>query len=479
MARRHSSDRGAQVPGRVRRRTKLKGAPGDLSGAAATDDAAEPPLTVPTRRLERPSELGVVSIQPSPSGPQTVPSVDDGHGFLPRNGPFADWCGWVVVGVLALTPLLAWLGCLGFAPLVAVAGLMTLPAMRWPQLTQNTFLSLGLLLTWICVSALWSPYFPPHPWSAEAPKLFVLFLTGTALLGAVTRSSLRPSRVAETLLIYGMLLLAVVLFFEGLTQASLYSALRAALGTKVRPDLAAKDVAQGLYVLILLGPAAAVSAHRRTGKLWPAWLMAAGLVVPGIAWSYDAPLLALMVAGLSGLAAYRFPRAAPMALAGLAGVFFLGAPWVIQAARTYGLYDYVFARVEPSWSERMGYWRVAATATKAHPFRGWGLDASRMFSPGIHLHPHDSAIQVWLELGLPGALLAALVFGALFWRLRRPWPDTDAAVAVATTTGYLTIGAVSFGVWQEWWVALGVVAAMACLLVSQRQAWAMKIESAL
>ncbi len=30
------------------------------------------------------------------------------------------------------------------------------------------------------------------------------------------------------------------------------------------------------------------------------------------------------------------------------------------------------------------------------PLQGWGLDASRMFGPGIVLHPHDAALQVWL-----------------------------------------------------------------------------------
>jgi hypothetical protein len=32
------------------------------------------------------------------------------------------------------------------------------------------------------------------------------------------------------------------------------------------------------------------------------------------------------------------------------------------------------------------------------------------------------------------------------------------AVAAATAVTYLTIGALSFGVWQEWWLALGALA---------------------
>ena len=31
---------------------------------------------------------------------------------------------------------------------------------------------------------------------------------------------------------------------------------------------------------------------------------------------------------------------------------------------------------------------------------------------------------------------------------------------------YLVIGALSFGVWQEWWLALGALSAMVCVVLS-------------
>ena len=46
--------------------------------------------------------------------------------------------------------------------------------------------------------------------------------------------------------------------------------------------------------------------------------------------------------------------------------------------------------------------------------------------------------------------------------------DLGRATAVATAVAYLTFASVSFGVWQEWWLALGAFAAAACLAV-QRQ----------
>ena len=52
---------------------------------------------------------------------ETAPGARDGLGV---------WCGWVLTGVAVLTPLFAWLGPLGFAPLLGLAGLLCLPAFR-------------------------------------------------------------------------------------------------------------------------------------------------------------------------------------------------------------------------------------------------------------------------------------------------------------------------------------------------------------
>jgi O-antigen ligase len=98
--------------------------------------------------------------------------------------------------------------------------------------------------------------------------------------------------------------------------------------------------------------------------------------------------------------------------------------------------------------------------TSEHPLRGWGLDASRAFSPGIQLHPHNGPLQVWLELGAVGALIAAAFWWLALSGLARPRANVAAAAATATAAVYLLFGAVNFGLWQEWWLALGALAAV-------------------
>jgi exopolysaccharide production protein ExoQ len=85
----------------------------------------------------------------------------------------------------------------------------------------------------------------------------------------------------------------------------------------------------------------------------------------------------------------------------------------------------------------------AAVAKEIAPERVTLLGAS---------HPHNAFLQLWVELGLTGAALAALLFIFLFRAIRRadprlqPFMLTWVAVVCA-------IALVSHGAWQAWWVA--------------------------
>ena len=170
---------------------------------------------------------------------------------------------------------------------------------------------------------------------------------------------------------------------------------------------------------------------------------------------------ALLAAGL----VLGLPFLGPRLMAGLSAGGFLLAPALAKGAFALGLDDRIAPFLSESWLQRLGYWGKAVDWIWARPLPGWGLDASRAFGPGIRLHPHDAALQVWMELGLIGAVAAAIVWASIFSGLSRPVRTPAAAAATATAVAYLIFGAVSFGVWQEWWLALGALSALACILV--------------
>jgi len=383
----------------------------------------------------------------------------------------------LVVGVCGLTPVLAYLWSLGFAAVVALAGLLAAPLLfrsRRPSLGLAILLALTV---WAVVSALWSVATPAHPDFSRykaveqfiAPKLvFQLALYG-AFVAAAFRLSPRGGSLAALVLAVGMVLLALLFLAEAVLKAPLYQWIRAAAGQATRPDWAMRDVARSGYVLALLfWPAALRFSSRR---LWPVFAaMAAAALVGAYLLNADAPFAALGVSTLVFLAVRFGGRPAVLAMAAAVVVYFLAAPLVVLALDQGQLLHPAPGDIRmQSWAIRLDIWRFATQRILEHPLWGWGLDAARTFGPEIPLHTHNAAIQVWLELGAVGALLTALFWAWVMMRveqleaLDRPM----AAAAAAAASAYLTIGALSFGVWQEWWLALGALVAVVCVALAK------------
>jgi O-antigen ligase len=391
-------------------------------------------------------------------------------GERPVTPRMADWCGWVLAGLFALTPLLAWLGPLGFAPAVAIAGLLTLPVIHVRRDDWAMAVAALVLIAWAVLSTAWSPFKADDLEEQTGLKLFLQAPLYWSVVCAARSASPRTRTLALKILSWGLAGLAAVLTLEALTGAALYQLIKAMIGDydPARWDLARRNVAQGAFVLALLWAPASLAGLRADGPGWLPLIVLLALTALGFTFGADAPMMATALGLAAAVAVIRWPRGAPRTVAIGAGVFFLLAPWLVLAAT--GLLTALRASVGMSWGDRIGYWTFAAERIAADPMRGWGLDASRMFTPGIRLHPHDAALQVWLELGLIGALAAAIVWGLTFARISRERPGLIAAAQMACAVAYFIIGAVSFGVWQEWWLALGALAAAACAAVQRQPA---------
>ncbi len=126
------------------------------------------------------------------------------------------------------------------------------------------------------------------------------------------------------------------------------------------------------------------------------------------------------------------------------------------------------------WREYVGLWWHK-------PFFGYGMEAGNAIArtdyvlglseKQLHLlsfgHPHNAIVQIWFELGLAGALIAAGLLG-LFLQGMRCLDDEALKVATLTTIGVYSVAAVSHGAWQAWWLCLVGLVAFSFLL--QRKA---------
>lgn len=373
----------------------------------------------------------------------------------------ARWCGMVLIGAAAIIPLLGWLWSREFWLAPTLVGLLCLPAVRISDQDRPAAIILFAALIWAAVSTMWSPYHPAKLENSTALKLALqLPLYGSAIL-ATRRADPALSRRALHVLAWGCAFFGVLFITEALTRGAVYKALRAIYGP-MRADLAESKIGHATYLLGVIWPLAACGAPRRF-RPWLGLLMFVGTGAAALAFAADAPVLGLLLAPLIVLVVWRWPSAAPKALAGLAAVLFLAMPLLIWAIRHFFDYAAIQHALPKSDSMRMGYWSHAIDWISDRPLRGWGLDASRMFNPGIRLHPHNNPLQVWLELGGVGAVLAASFWGVVLGGLAQPKPSLARAAGAACAMVYLLFG-VNFGIWQEWWLALGAVVAMLTIM---------------
>jgi O-antigen ligase len=389
--------------------------------------------------------------------------------------PPTPWRGVVLVGAFALWPLVAWGGHLGHAPLVALAGLLTLA--DWSRARATTLLLLlAALLGWAVLSTAWSTAptggFTLESYEALEQRTWLKLVLQTLLylpvvFAAAALSERWTDRVATTLSLAAVGL-AALLLFEAASGARLYLGMREAIGDPYRPDLGMRNVSLGLYPLaVFVWPVLAIlsAADRRRLLLIP---IVCCLVAPPLfgAWS---PLFAFLV----GAGVFCLVRAAPVRPPRLLGYAAAAAivltPLAVRLADESGLSAELAPRIGLSWAERLRIWTFTADQISTAPFFGQGLDASRLFGAAVPLHPHNAGLQIWLELGAVGAALAALLWVALFQAAGRVGREDRGATAAAcaAAAAYFTIGGLSFGVWQEWWLAIGALGAAAVVVAAR------------
>ena len=225
--------------------------------------------------------------------------------------------------------------------------------------------------------------------------------------------------------------------------------------------------------------------------LWPAlfavaapWLRGV-LVVAVVAMTLVMSSATATLAALVSLVIFALGRRLPRPVAGamLLGLTALAAaiPLATPSFDTVVALHRSSPWIKPSGIHRLLIWRFGADRVAERPLLGWGMDAARdlpggktdlnTLLPGLHygdrieampLHPHDAALQWQLELGLPGSLLSLAIIAWILARIgwQAPLEPNRRAGALALAGAAMTVGLLSFGVWQSWWLStLWLVAA--------------------
>ncbi|MFH5923921.1 O-antigen ligase family protein [Roseomonas xinghualingensis] len=437
-----------------------------------------PRLTAPVPSAAEPSRTASHEAGPALT-PRTLQASDfadgPGPGALYR-GPSRVWWRATTLPLsvaAAIAPTAAVLQSKAMAPIAIIAMLLAVIAYRreegrwpWPRGIALPFLL--ALAAWAALSALWAPDLSRALASAGT-------LAGLALLGAACAVVVEEEGAAERrnlvwCLLGGLAAGIALATIDHATNQAIRAAVRGLPERRPGLEFGLKPAASVMALLLPL----LLRLHLGAGWRW--LILAAGtgaiLLLPGDT-AKIAALAGLLAAGLVWIGGRTLSCLMAAVLAGA----LLAAPILVPLM----LRPDVAERAPITALHRMLIWDFALERAAEKPVLGWGMEASRnlpggrdnpspeslarlhvtpegerafLTRPGVErmsLHPHNGALQIWLELGWIGLALAALAVLALGW-------GAGPAAAGVLASAAVTFAA-SFGVWQPWWLATEAFAA--------------------
>ncbi len=395
----------------------------------------------------------------------------------------------VILAALAfIAPLLSIFAPLGMAPLVIVGAAAILIVLLIGRLRpalpgKSGFLLLSTLVVWGAISALWSVQ--PQGSLLAVGQLAGLVISAALLMAGATMLDETGRRSLLRALTAGIVLAIAIFAIERAFDAPILSYLK---------NLS-HDGDEQLYSpynrsisVLLLTTLPAMIGWWRGGRVW----FAAALFAASAAVTYSFFGASIQVALTLAVPAAALLALSPKRLAPVLGVICAAAlfaiPFVASTFLTPAAVKEATDRIDNlSVAHRLVIWNFASERIAEKPILGWGFDTARAMPGGktrqtvtlmnnparatqvesLPLHPHNMALQWRLELGLPGAALAALFAGWLLLRCgRASRRRVDAALASGLALIALGIGCLSYGAWQSWWLgscALSAALAFAML----------------
>ena len=393
--------------------------------------------------------------------------------------PTLSIAGWVVAATaIALAPVGFFAPVAATPFLIAGGGVLCLSALRsrrLPRAGATAIVLVALFLAWAAFSAVWAV-------ESGLALNKTLALAAVALLAwlwldAGTGLDDHAGDAIGCFLAIGVGIAIVLFLIEAATGAVIHRIIfYQRHGATVAMPLEILNRPLTLLVL-LFWPALLWLTARQQRAL--AVLFLVGTVVALAASRAGSVRLALLSGSVAAALAFVSPRRAGTAIGAIAAALVLAAPLLVLHGEASTRVPGLFPLLPQSALHRLEMWEFVAGRIEERPLLGYGLDGSRVL-PGaaepyrlgggqvMGLHPHNAPLQVWLELGLPGAALAALGLLVAFHRIGAAARSrSSAAAGIGAGVTALTVASLSFGIWQTWWLASLVLAAALTAVVAR------------
>ncbi|MGH6946744.1 MAG: O-antigen ligase family protein [Kiloniellales bacterium] len=372
--------------------------------------------------------------------------------------------------VLPLVALLAPKGTV----VVLFAGTLLAAAARWAserRLPRPAFaptLLLGLMVLWMAAASLWS--FDPAGGLTLALRVTASAAAGLWLIALASSLDDATRVAAGWALLVGCALAVSIVLIELLFDFPITRAFRS---DSDNPYRLLSSLNRGATALALLvWPVTAVlwrQGLRKRALALPLLLLALLLFLQS-----SAAVFALAAGLMTALLALLHRKAGrALLLAAAAGALLL-SPLVGPTLYRNGAMEW--SNLDSTAKHRVHIWNFTSERILERPLFGWGFDASRdMPNFGVEpydnrarvipLHPHNGALQILLELGPVGGLLAFAIFWLMAERLERLAMPGRLAGQAAGVTG-VAIACSAYGLWQGQWLAMLFLAAAMVILAA-------------
>ncbi|ESQ78281.1 O-antigen ligase [Asticcacaulis sp. YBE204] len=396
---------------------------------------------------------------------------------------------------LAFFVLFTYFGSLGYALTATFGGFLLLGYWRHAKVFGWAGLAMVVLLVWLVGRSTLlydmqsgADFGQYQTWEDQAWLKMILqpISYGALILGAMKMKDEDAFKLTGGLF-YAFIGLCVLIIVDALSGAAIYQAISATIYKPIRPDLAMVKLSIATYAFVLLyWPIMLVGEFKSRGVQVVA--LGACVLTPIITGA-NAPVLAMVVSYIVFLIARYFPYIGKISIyywaAFVVAFKILYFPVIMHLIKVMKWDDNVHQFLPPSWDARVDIWMFTAEKIMMKPFLGWGFDASRHFGKAIPLHPHNMSMQVGLELGYVGLFILAAFWVLLILRVGQGGPaqgndpralrdisDRDGIdtrpYVLASVAAFFTLAQLSFGIWQEWWLALAAI--VAAVLVMTKKA---------
>ncbi|WP_120496316.1 O-antigen ligase [Kiloniella sp. EL199] len=351
-----------------------------------------------------------------------------------------------------------------------------------PSFTRTQIIIFLLFFGWVTISTLWTI----NPLTAFKLDLRLIGLTiaGLVLVNAVTYLDKENKRQMTNAVLLGLVLASIFLSIEVFYQAPITKVFKGkSLDAWVDPSRFNRGVT---FIGISLWILCAIFSKKLSlffKLLFP--------IIP-IALLYFAPSESSLVAVILGTVWYflffKLPKLGFRILPIIMIISVLAMPLATRYVEP--LYDAESSHSIPfSAKHRFFIWDFVSSQILENPVIGWGFDSARDYpnrgvenyvhtEPNgniralegriISLHPHNFALQVWLELGFIGAILVSVIIWIVFGYLKSRQLSERIEIQAMLVSTFI-IALLGYGIWQNRWFVMFFIFAAMIPLIQPRQ----------